>query len=922
MASSARIDELRKKFDENPRRYFAPLANEYRKAGDLEQAIFICQEYLPQQPGHMSGHIVYGQALFELNRLDEARQVFETALSLDPENLIALRHLGDIARQTGDSRGARGWYQRVLEADPRNEEIAQIMMTLLATPDYAQPAVTSTPTPIATPTVPAGTLDQASIPTDPIGFRPADLGVEVEKSQDNVDLSVGPELSALPERQEPPVSADFEPARSREQIPDSELLDLDEEDFSIGGIPMRELGLTPSIQAPAVVEQPRAEAESPEVEAHEEETLEEEEVFTESPSVFVSASTPAFAQPIRDETPSAAAAEPSIDEPDFAIEKDHPPFEADPYAIASAPVLPEVELSPDITLELPDDGTTPTLGDTDNLAVLGLETFEHGIAAAPPDTSALEFDSFFATPTQTEAPAAVEAIEPAPVLAAAELEAPPTIEEPVASFEASFTDFEIPPAVLDTPAAQTEAQDEPAVPAAVQLEESLTLPELEPDVAPEPEAVTAEMPIEPEAVASWTVTELEPVLEAVPVLDVLEIEPLAAAGIIETEAQFEPAAIETQPEPELEPEPEPASAEAELPPEQQVEADLVAAWDAPVGDEAFLVEAAPSPEAFVTETMAKLYLEQGHLEAALGIYQKLVEQRPFDDALVARLQEVEAQVNGPVTEPEPELESVAEEAFSPIAPAIPTIRDFLGEILRSVPRSMYATAEAPAADELFESSEEQPLDDVLIVAALGDPSSALPPEDTLDESVFADETQYEPPVSDVGTDYDDVDISVEALPPIESEFGELPEPTLPSVERLPTPAFGVETRVHRATPAIPGETVSGSIDALFSGAGGSSSDAAAADNLAQAFAPEGPDTKPLQGMPAHKASNELLLDHVFKTVQPPRAESESEGFSFDQFFAQDVGDTPGQTGADSASAPGQTDDIAQFNNWLNGLKKS
>src|SRR5437763_7416478 len=111
MASSGRIDELRKKFDENPRRYFAPLANEYRKAGDLEQAILICQEHLPQQPGHMSGHIVYGQALFELNRRDEAKGVFETALSLDPENLIALRQLGDIARQSGDAATARTWYQ-------------------------------------------------------------------------------------------------------------------------------------------------------------------------------------------------------------------------------------------------------------------------------------------------------------------------------------------------------------------------------------------------------------------------------------------------------------------------------------------------------------------------------------------------------------------------------------------------------------------------------------------------------------------------------------------------------------------------------------------------------------------------------------------------------------------------------------------
>src|SRR3954451_1005790 len=114
MAGSARIEELHKKFEENPRRYFAPLANEYRKAGDIEQAISICREYLPQQPGHMSGHIVYGQALYEARQFDEAKSVFETALTLDPENLIALRHLGDIALIIGDAESAKTWYRRVL----------------------------------------------------------------------------------------------------------------------------------------------------------------------------------------------------------------------------------------------------------------------------------------------------------------------------------------------------------------------------------------------------------------------------------------------------------------------------------------------------------------------------------------------------------------------------------------------------------------------------------------------------------------------------------------------------------------------------------------------------------------------------------------------------------------------------------------
>src|SRR3954467_12269774 len=136
-----RLRELQEKFEENPRRYFAPLANEYRKGGQPKRAIEICRAQLAQMPGHMSGQIVYGQALYEAGEFDEAREVFERALTLDPENLIALRTLGDMSLQSGDTVQARSWYTRLLDADPKDAAV----VTLVAEIDASAEAITPTP---------------------------------------------------------------------------------------------------------------------------------------------------------------------------------------------------------------------------------------------------------------------------------------------------------------------------------------------------------------------------------------------------------------------------------------------------------------------------------------------------------------------------------------------------------------------------------------------------------------------------------------------------------------------------------------------------------------------------------------------------------------------------------------------------------
>jgi tetratricopeptide (TPR) repeat protein len=140
-----RLRELQQKFEENPRRYFAPLANEYRKGGQPKRAIEICRAHLAQMPGHMSGQIVYGQSLYEAGEFDEAKEVFGRALSLDPENLIALRSLGDMALQAGNTVEARSWYTRLLEADPKDTAVIALVSEIDAAADATPVGTTEIP---------------------------------------------------------------------------------------------------------------------------------------------------------------------------------------------------------------------------------------------------------------------------------------------------------------------------------------------------------------------------------------------------------------------------------------------------------------------------------------------------------------------------------------------------------------------------------------------------------------------------------------------------------------------------------------------------------------------------------------------------------------------------------------------------------
>jgi hypothetical protein len=312
---------------------------------------------------------------------------------------------------------------------------------------------------------------------------------------------------------------------------------------------------------------------------------------------------------------------------------------------------------------------------------------------------------------------------------------------------------------------------------------------------------------------------------------------------------------------------------------------------------------------FATETMAELYLSQGHYADALRVYRELEAQRPGDPAIWEKITQVEALLAPPPVSPTSTVPVALEELPEPTAdealrssPGVersevpemdhvslqgPTIRQFLGSLAMRTPYA--GNIAQPAVDIHASAQPEAPA-----------PAPAQEDAPSLDFDVPMEEVEYEE--ASVVTE------EIVALEPPRSDE--------------PVPGSDTEADVPEPGSAVPG----GSIDALFDGADVTRADSSAASMLASAFGPRdatlAAEPAPISGSPARRASHELSLDTVFRD-DAAQAPAPATSFSFDQFFAAPtpaagspvIHPTPGPSG------PATEDDIEQFNSWLQGLKK-
>lgn len=131
MVDQSRIDTLRRRVREDPASVaFSALAEEYRRAGLLTEAVETCRAGLERQPGYVSARVTLARALSALGDLDAATSEFARVIDAAPENLAAQRDLGELYLRRGDLSAALLRYRVASELAPQDAELREAVTGL------------------------------------------------------------------------------------------------------------------------------------------------------------------------------------------------------------------------------------------------------------------------------------------------------------------------------------------------------------------------------------------------------------------------------------------------------------------------------------------------------------------------------------------------------------------------------------------------------------------------------------------------------------------------------------------------------------------------------------------------------------------------------------------------------------------------
>ena len=125
---SSEIAKLTERISKDPKsKLFVPLAEEYKKAGDLEMAVHVLLEGLEHNPGYVTAKTFFGRLLMEKGDLSGAQKEFEEVVKAVPDNLLAQRKLGDLYALQDNRSEALKHYKNALALSPGDKDFASFV---------------------------------------------------------------------------------------------------------------------------------------------------------------------------------------------------------------------------------------------------------------------------------------------------------------------------------------------------------------------------------------------------------------------------------------------------------------------------------------------------------------------------------------------------------------------------------------------------------------------------------------------------------------------------------------------------------------------------------------------------------------------------------------------------------------------------
>jgi len=106
---------------------FVPLAEEYKKAGDIEMAIHVLLEGLKNNPDYVTARSSLGKLLLAKGDLAGAQNEFEEVVKIIPDNVMAQKKLGDLFILQNRPLEALPHYKIALSLNPGDGELASLI---------------------------------------------------------------------------------------------------------------------------------------------------------------------------------------------------------------------------------------------------------------------------------------------------------------------------------------------------------------------------------------------------------------------------------------------------------------------------------------------------------------------------------------------------------------------------------------------------------------------------------------------------------------------------------------------------------------------------------------------------------------------------------------------------------------------------